>query len=154
VGGRARSLGGESIVALTRRNVKICLSRPRDALASRLRSRHDSSWAVNLHIPASDPDVARPRPRILEVSPFVLEVAPSAADRTSPGCSAGRNVAVLAGGAVIPTPPAPHTRGSGGSPQVGRRDDPQAAFGRLACGERLANPAPLFMDNPMTRRIK
>ena len=70
----------------------------------------------------------------------------------SPGPSARRNVAVRAGGAEIPAPSVPHTQGSGGPLEVGRRDDPQAAFGRLAWGERVANPAPLS-NNQMTKEI-
>jgi hypothetical protein len=72
------------------------------------------------------------------------------------------SVAVLPGGALLPAPFGPHQQGppqwecpgskqgpssvSGSKeeppwiPRQGRRDDPQAVFGRLACGERLANP--------------
>jgi hypothetical protein len=69
----------------------------------------------------------------------------------SPGLMARPNVAVRMGGAETPAPSVPHTQGSGGPLAVGRRDDPQAAFGRLAWGERVANPAPLS-NNQMTRR--
>ncbi len=76
-----------------------------------------------------------------------------AAGKQSPGFTARRNVAVRVGGAEIPAPLAPHTQGSNGSLEVGRRDDPQAAIGRLVWGERVANPAPLSNGrNQLTRR--
>jgi hypothetical protein len=64
------------------------------------------------------------------------------------------DVAVLPGGALQPAPSGPHQQGpplwerpgsKQGPPWVPgqrRRVDPQALFGRLACGERVANPTP------------
>jgi hypothetical protein len=71
-----------------------------------------------------------------------------------PSMSDPRSVAVLPGGALLPAPSRPHRQGPPPSefpgskqepawvPGQRRRDDPQAVFGRLACGERLANPMP------------
>jgi hypothetical protein len=65
-----------------------------------------------------------------------------------------QGVAVLPGGALVPAPSGSHQQGTPpwelpGSKQEppwvsgqGRRDDPQAVSGRLAWGERLANPTP------------
>ena len=42
----------------------------------------------------------------------------------------------------------------GGTPMgswQGRRDDPQALLGRLACGERLANPTPQSVVHLLNR---
>jgi hypothetical protein len=74
----------------------------------------------------------------------------------------GQGVAVLPGGVLHPAPSGPHQKGTpprecpgskqGPSwvPGQRRRDDPQAVFGRLACGERLANPTPWLID-PLTK---
>ena len=66
------------------------------------------------------------------------------------GIKSSRAVAVLAGGAYPPRLAA--STGSDVAPQqyprtvgprfLGRRVDPQAEFGRRACGERVAKPAP------------
>jgi len=66
------------------------------------------------------------------------------------GIKSSRGVAVLAGGALPPrlaastggeVVPLQYPR-TAGPRFLGRRDDPQAEFGRLACGERMAKPAP------------
>ena len=69
---------------------------------------------------------------------------------TVPGIKSNRGVAVLAGGALPPrlaastgsdVAPRQYPRAAG--PRfLGRRVDPQAEFGRRACGERVAKPAP------------
>jgi hypothetical protein len=89
---------------------------------------------------------------LLALFPLESRAPSRAGGIDSPGPMARRNVAVRAGGAEIPAPSVPHTQGSGGPLEVGRRDDPQAAFGRLAWGERVANPAPLSNNNQKPRR--
>jgi hypothetical protein len=69
---------------------------------------------------------------------------------TALGIKSSRGVAVLAGGALPPrlaastgseVAPSQYPRAAG--PRfLGRRVDPQTEFGRLACGERMAKPAP------------
>jgi hypothetical protein len=74
-----------------------------------------------------------------------------------------QGVAVLPGGALVPAPSGPHQQGTPsrellgskqGPPSVpgqGRRDDPQAVSGRLAWGERLANPTPQSIAHLLKR---
>ena len=151
--GGGPAAGGESIVALTRRTFNTDVSRsavpvqPRAGAPAPIRRAHSVG-------PRASPLPLRPLSPV--AISFFFSRSKAAFRRgwpeSNPGRCARRYVAVRVGGAEIPAPPAPHTQGSGGSLEVGRRDDPQAAIGRLAWGERVANPAPLSNNNQKPRR--
>jgi hypothetical protein len=67
----------------------------------------------------------------------------AAVETESPGNNTGRDVAVLAGGAEVPAPSVPHTQGSGGSLEGGRRDDPQAEIWSPGLGGATGEPGAL-----------
>ena len=109
--------------------------------------RRRARWSVDLKLPAQDPDVAPARPFAFAVSPFVSTSAClCVTDRTSPGHPTGRNVAVLVGGADIPPRPLRTHRDPADPCKLGDVMIPRLKFGRLALGERVANPAPLSMQ--------
>jgi hypothetical protein len=157
VGGRARSRGGVDQVALTRRTSQCAPVRGAGHVSDDEQSRHlapilHGAFGRRPHKSSAAPKPGEPRGLLLLM--FPPDGSSRVVGSSSPGAAAGRDVAVLTGGAVTPAPPDPHTQGSGGSLQVGRREDPQAASGRLVWGERVANPAPLSKQDPMTRRNK
>jgi hypothetical protein len=67
--------------------------RPKGLLARLRWAKKGGPRFVDLHLPPSDPDRARPRPRALPVSPFVLVVGPDPADRSGTGSFTGQYVA-------------------------------------------------------------
>jgi hypothetical protein len=67
--------------------------RPKGVLARLRGEKKGGPKFVDLHLPANDPDRARPRSRALPISPFVLVVGPDPTDRTRAGSFTGQYVA-------------------------------------------------------------
>ena len=154
--GGGPAAGGESAVAFARRSNSSDLSRSAGMFSSNETPGHLAPILTGpfgrAHRNSSSTPIPPADGILLVLFPLESRAVARAGGIENPGRMARRNVAVRAGGAEIPAPSVPHTQGSGGPLEVGRRDDPQAAFGRLAWGERVANPAPLSNNNQLTRR--